>query len=79
VVGIVNAAVSQLALTSFFRDRFPATAELRAVNWAQLISTESHGLLQFGFFSRGLTLICADQFLSAEKEQSDEVFMRALP
>jgi hypothetical protein len=41
---IVNATDSQLALASFSRDRSPATAELRAVNWAQLISTESHGL-----------------------------------
>jgi hypothetical protein len=49
MVGIVDAADSQLALASFSRDRFPAAAELRAVNWAQLISTESHGFLQFGF------------------------------
>ena len=49
VVGIVDATDSQLALASFFRDRFPATAELRAVNWAQLIKSESHGLLQAGF------------------------------
>ena len=49
MMGIVNATDSQLALASFSRDRFPAAAELRAVNWAQLISTESHGFLQFGF------------------------------
>lgn len=49
VVGIVDATDSKLALASFSRDRFPAAAELRAVNWAQLISTESHGFLQFGF------------------------------
>jgi hypothetical protein len=49
MMGIVNATDSQLALASFSRDRFSAAAELRAVNWAQLISTESHGFLQFGF------------------------------
>ena len=48
VMGIVDPAYSQLALASFSRDRFPAAAELRAVNWAQLISAESHGFLQFG-------------------------------
>ena len=50
VLGIVDATDSQLALASFSRDRFPAAAELRAVNWAQLISTESHAFLQSGFF-----------------------------
>jgi hypothetical protein len=49
MMGIVDAADSQLALASFFRDRFSAAAELGAVNWAQLISAESHGFLQFGF------------------------------
>jgi len=49
VLGIVDATDSKLALASFSRDRFPAAAESRAVNWAQLISTESHGFLQFGF------------------------------
>ena len=62
VLGIVDAADSQLPLPRFSRDRFSAAAELRAVNWAQLISTESHGFLQFGF--RELTLICVDQCLS---------------
>ena len=49
VEGIINAADSQLALVPFSRDRFPATAELRAVNWAQLIAAESHRFLQIGF------------------------------
>ena len=49
VIRIVDPADSQLPLASFSRDRFPAAAESRAVNWAQLISTESHGFLQFGF------------------------------
>ena len=48
MVGIVDAADSQLALASFSRDRFPAAAELRAVNWTEFISAESHGFLQFG-------------------------------
>jgi hypothetical protein len=48
VMGIVDPTDSQLALASFFRDRFPATAELRAVNWAKLISAESHSFLQLG-------------------------------
>jgi hypothetical protein len=34
----------QLQLAAFSRDRFSAAAELGAVNWAQLISTESHGV-----------------------------------
>ena len=42
VMGIVYPADSRLALASFSRDRFSATAELRAVNWAKLTSTESH-------------------------------------
>ena len=46
---IVNATDSQLALTPFSRDRFPAAAELRTVNRAKLVSTESHGSLQFVF------------------------------
>ena len=33
-------------LEPFSRDSFPATAELRAVNRAQLIAAESHGFLQ---------------------------------
>ena len=49
VIRIVDPADSQLPLASFSRDRFSAAAELGAVNWAQLISTESHGFLQFGF------------------------------
>jgi hypothetical protein len=50
VLGIVDATDSKLALASFSRDRFPAAAELRAVNWTELISAESHGFLQFGFW-----------------------------
>ena len=46
---IVNAADSHLPPSSVLWYRFPAAAELRAVNWAQLISTESHSFLQFGF------------------------------
>jgi hypothetical protein len=49
VIRIVDPADSQLPLASFSRDRFSAAAELRAVNWAQLVSTESHGFLQLGF------------------------------
>jgi hypothetical protein len=43
MMGIVNATDSQLSLATLSRDRFSAAAELRAVNWAQLISTKSHG------------------------------------
>lgn len=46
---VVNATDSQLALTPFSRDRFPAAAELRTVNRAKLVSTEFHGFLQFVF------------------------------
>ena len=49
VLGIVNAADSQLALAPLSRDCLPAAAELRVVNRAKLISAESHGFLQFGF------------------------------
>jgi hypothetical protein len=49
VIRIVDPADSQLPLASFSRDRFSAAAELRVVNWAQLVSTESHGFLQLGF------------------------------
>jgi hypothetical protein len=42
VMGIVDPSNTQLALASFSRDRFPAAAELRAVNWAQLITAKSH-------------------------------------
>jgi hypothetical protein len=59
VMGIVYPADSQLALASFYRDHFPPAAELRAVNWTQLITAESHGFLQFGFGGE-LTLICVD-------------------
>jgi hypothetical protein len=55
MMGIVDATDSHLLPSSILWYRFPAAAELRAVNWAQLISTESHGFLQFGF--RELTLI----------------------
>jgi hypothetical protein len=44
VMGIVDAADSQLTLESFSRDRFSAAAELGAVNWAQLIAAEPHSL-----------------------------------
>ena len=48
MVGIIDATDSQLALAPHSRDRFPAAAELRAVNWTELISSESHRFLQFG-------------------------------
>ena len=53
VLGIVNAADSQLALAPLSRDCLPAAAELRAVNWAKLVSTESHGSLQGGLWGSG--------------------------
>ena len=42
VLGIVDAVDSHLARASFSRDRFPAAAGLGAMNWAELISAESH-------------------------------------
>ncbi len=49
VLGIVDATYSHLALALFSRNRLPAATGMRVVNWAQLISTESHGYLQFGY------------------------------
>jgi hypothetical protein len=46
VVGIVNSADSHPARSFGLCDRFPATAEERTVNRAQLIAAESHGFLQ---------------------------------
>src|SRR5580700_3858504 len=78
MMGIFDAADTQLSAASFLCRRFPAAAELRAVNWAHLITAKSHGFLLIGL--RGeLMLICADQCRSAEEGQSDGVFMRALP
>ena len=45
VLGIVDATYSHLALALFSRNRLPAATGMRVVNWAQLISTESHGYL----------------------------------
>ena len=49
VLRIVNAADTHVAHSSFVGNRFPSTARKRSVNWAQLISSESHSVLQEGF------------------------------
>jgi hypothetical protein len=46
VFGIVNTPNSHLARSSFLGNGFPSAACQRTVDWAQLISTESHGFLQ---------------------------------
>jgi hypothetical protein len=46
MMGIVDSTDSHLPRLSILWYRFPAATELRAMNWAQLISTESHGFLQ---------------------------------
>jgi len=51
---IIDAADSQVSLAPFSRDRFSAAAELRGVNWAQLIPAESHGFLRLDL---GLALV----------------------
>ena len=60
MMGIIDAADSHLAAASVLCRRFPAAAELRAVNWAHLITAKSHGFLLIGL--RGeFTLICVHQ------------------
>lgn len=49
MVRIFNASNAHLALPFLSWDFLPTAAEQRAVNRAQLISTESHGFLQLGF------------------------------
>lgn len=48
VLRIVNAADSHLARSFFLRDWLPSAARKRTVYRAQLISTESHSVLQEG-------------------------------
>jgi hypothetical protein len=47
MMGIVDATDSDSPPSSILWHRFPAAAELRAVDRAPLISTESDGFLQF--------------------------------
>jgi hypothetical protein len=47
VLGIVNATDAHLMRSSSLRNGLPAAASQKSVNWAQLISTESDGFLQF--------------------------------
>ena len=49
VLRIVNAADPHLARSSFLRDGFPSATGKGTVKWAQLISTESHGILRGRF------------------------------
>jgi hypothetical protein len=46
---VFDAPNAHLALALFSWDYLSAAAGERTVKWAQLISTESHGFLQFGF------------------------------
>lgn len=48
MLGIVNAPDSNLARSSLLGDGFPSAARKRTVNRAQLISSESHSVLQQG-------------------------------
>lgn len=49
VLGIVNTPNSHLTRSSFLRYGLPSAARKRTVNWAHLISSESHTVLQEGF------------------------------
>ena len=51
VMWIFNAPNAHLALPFLSRDRLSAAAGERTVNWAQLITAESHGVPLIGFVS----------------------------
>ena len=46
VLRIVDAPDAHLTLTSFLWDCLSAAAGHRAVDWTELVSTESHGILE---------------------------------
>jgi hypothetical protein len=48
MLGIVDAADTHLALASFLWDCLPATAGEGAVDWAELVLAEAHGILLVG-------------------------------
>jgi hypothetical protein len=45
MLGIIDAPDTHLALASFLWDCLPATAGEGAVDWAELVLAESHGIL----------------------------------